>query len=108
MSSGNGSGTLRLEPPEAEWIRLKWRAIRDSQQKADAANNDWQRMNSALNRWLDESGITDPVQRTKHKELNLALKEALSMGNWHSRNAERHIHDVQLFLKIRELGVDLS
>ena len=97
---------MRLEEPERRWVRLKWEAIRKAQQTADKANNDWQRISGELNQYLDESGIVDIVQRTKIKSESLPLKEALEVGNWHCRNAERHIHDLQLFLKIRELGVE--
>lgn len=94
-----------LEDVEREWIRKKWAEIRKAQQLADESNSKWQRVNAEINRYLDESGILDVVQRDKIKRENMALKDALSVGNWHSRNAERHIADVQLFLQMRDLGV---
>jgi hypothetical protein len=97
--------SLRISPAEKIWIDRKWAAIRESQQKADDANNDWKRINSAINEYLDRSGVEDIVQRAKIKSASIPLKDALAMGSWHSRNAERHIHDVNLFLRLRELEI---
>jgi len=94
---------IRVTESDRNWIRLKWVAIRKAQQTADQSNNDWQRINAEINQYMDDSGIVDPVQRAKTKGESLALKDALAVGDWHSRNAERHIHDLQLFLRLREL-----
>jgi hypothetical protein len=96
---------IPLEDPEREWIRKKWQEIRKAQTLADASNSDWKRVNAELNVYLDRSNIFDIVQRTKIKGESLALKDALAIGNWHSRNAERHISDIQLFLRLRELEI---
>lgn len=103
------SGTdLRLDPAERRWVKLKWAEIRAAQQKADAANNDWKRISGEINQYLNDSGITDIVQRVRIKSESLPLKEALAVGDWHSRNAERHLLDLQVFLQARALGVSLA
>lgn len=94
-----------LTEQERRWIKAKWEKIRTAQQKADAANNDWLALNESIKSYLDSSGITDIVQRTKIMGESIPLKDALATGNWHSRNAERHIHDVNLFLKMKEMGL---
>lgn len=106
--------TLQLTPTEKEWVRRKWALIRASQQKADKANADWNRINDAINakhaaedQRRAERGdfpLTD-LMKAQAKSASLPLKDALDTGNWHSRNAERHIHDVTLFLKLKELGL---
>jgi hypothetical protein len=96
---------IELKKDEKEWLRLKWLKIRKSQQTADQSSNNWNRINGEINRYLDESGERDVVQRTKIKSESLALKDALEVGKWHSAEAERHIADVQLFLQMKELGV---
>lgn len=90
---------------ERTWIKMKWGQIRTAQQLADESNNKWKRINAELNDWLDRKGEQDIVQRTKIKSESIALSDALATGNWHSRNAERHIHDVDLFLKLRAAGL---
>lgn len=105
---------MELTHTERQWIRRKWSLIREAQQKADAANATWKRINDEINdkhRREDERRsqrgdfpLTD-LMKAQAKEASLPLKDALSTGAWHSRNAERHIHDVNLFLKIKELGV---
>lgn len=94
-----------MRSDEKEWVQSKWAKIRESQRKADKADREWNRMNEAFNDWLDAQSIADPLQRATRKSENLALKDALAVGNWHARNAERHIHDLQLFLKMKEMGL---
>jgi hypothetical protein len=96
---------LVLDEKDRRWIRLKWEKIRTAQQKADQANNEWSALNVSIKSWLDSSGITDPVQRAKIQGESLALKDALATGRWHAENAQRHIDDVMLFIRLRELGV---
>lgn len=96
---------MDLKPDEKEWLRLKWIKIRKSQQTADQSSNNWNRVNGEINRYLDDSGITEVVQRAKIKSESLALKDALETGKWHANEAQRHIDDVQLFLRMKELGV---
>jgi hypothetical protein len=93
---------IKLLPAETNWIKAKWAKIRASQTKADEAGNEWTEMNALLNaRYRDE----DPVQKAKLKGANLALKDALDVGKWHSAEAQRHIDDVSLFLRLRELEI---
>ena len=103
-----------LLPSEREWIEKKWQQIRASQRKADEANNNWNRINDEINdkhrreseRRMQRGDfpLTD-LMMAQAKSASLPLQDALATGNWHSRNAERHILDVTLFLKMRELGV---
>lgn len=105
---------IKLHPDDREWIRRKWRLIRESQQRADQANKEWNEINDAINdrhrreheRRMASTGLplTD-LMRANDKAASLPLKNALDTGNWHSRNAERHIHDVQLFLQLKEMGI---
>jgi hypothetical protein len=90
---------------ERRWVQMKWGQIRTAQRLADVASNKWKRVNDEINDYLDRKGEFDIVQRAKVKSESLALKDALATGNWHSRNAERHIHDVDLFLKLKGVGL---
>jgi hypothetical protein len=96
---------LQLTQAEREWIKRKWGLVRKSQQEADRASSTWNQLNEELNDYLDRKGEMDIVQRAKIKGQNLPLADALARGNWHSRNAERHIHDVNLFLKLKGMGL---
>lgn len=96
---------IHINDNDRRWIARKWERIRKSQQMADQANKTWNELNGAINRWLDESGEVDIVQRAKIKGASLPLKDALAVGAWHSNEAMRHIADLQLFLKMKELGV---
>lgn len=90
---------------DLKWVAFKWKEIRNAQKEADAANAKWKRLNDEITEYLDAKGITDVVQVADIKNQSLALNDALGTGNWHSRNAERHIADVQLFLKLHETGL---
>jgi predicted 2-oxoglutarate/Fe(II)-dependent dioxygenase YbiX len=94
-----------LDDAERRWIKLKWAEIRKAQALADASNSKWKSVNAEINAYLDAHNILDVVERDRTKRESLALKEALSAGRWHADNAVRHIHDVNLFLRMRELGV---
>lgn len=106
--------SIALTTTERQWINRKWELIRESQRKADIANNTWNKINDEINdlhkredRRRAERGdfpLTD-LMKAQAKSASLPLQDALSTGNWHSRNAERHIQDVMLFLKLRELGI---
>lgn len=100
-----GIQVMELSRGEKAWVKLKWEKIRASQRAADAANNEWQELNRAINAKLDAEREYDIVQRTKIKSASIPLADALSTGNWHSRNAERHIHDLQLFLQLKREGL---
>jgi hypothetical protein len=96
---------IRLEHLEHLWIKQKWEIIRKSQTAADQADRDWNDLNDALNTKLDAEGVTDIVQRDRTKGASLALKSSLDTGKWHAGNAQRHIDDVSLFVKLRELEI---
>lgn len=96
---------LPLSPQDHEWVTAKWALIRKSQQTADKANNDWTRINAEINDYLDRDGTHDIVQRAQVKSQSLALADAYDVGKWHAGNAQRHIDDVMLFLRLKELGV---
>jgi len=97
---------------EVIWVRRKWALIRESQQMADVANKEWKRINEHINarhdatdlqrRRTGQAPLTD-LSKAEDKAASLPLTDAMATGDWHSRNAERHIHDVQLFLKLKEL-----
>lgn len=96
---------IHLDATEQKWVKLKWTEIRLAQKAADKANNEWAVINDGINDYLDRSGITDIVQRANIKGNSIPLGDALGTGSWHARNAERHLMDLQVFLKMRELGV---
>lgn len=95
---------VELKADEKLWLRRKWAKIRASQAKADAASNSWSELNDAMNSYLDRSEIMDPVQRAKIKGENLGLKDGLATHRWHAEEAQRHIDDVNLFLRLKEMG----
>jgi hypothetical protein len=105
---------IELSELERKWINRKWELIRTSQRKADEANNEWNRINDEINdkhrreslrrMQTGQFPLTDLMKATD-KSASLPLQDALATGNWHSRNAERHIQDVMLFLKLKELGI---
>lgn len=100
-----GPGTLGLDDNEQEWVAAKWREIRRAQALADAANNEWHRLNDEIKSYLDRSGVSDIKQRALIKSESLTLKDAFSVGEWHAANSQRHIDDLALFLRMKELGV---
>ena len=104
-TKGPAPGKLRLTEEERKWLRLKWGKIRTAQMRADKAGNEWNLLNDAINRYLDESGEEDIVQRTSIKGKSIPLKDALESGKWHAAESQRHIDDVQLFLRLKELEV---
>ncbi len=105
---------MNLTEAEVRWVRRKWDKIRASQMEADKANTEWQEINASINRKHEAEDfqrakngrplLTD-LMKAEAKDASLPLKDALATGNWHSRNAERHIHDVTLFLRLKELGI---
>lgn len=105
---------MNLSAEEIRWVRRKWATIRASQTAADKANSEWQDLNAAIKikheaedlhrRRSGRPEMTD-LMKAQAKDASLPLKDALATGNWHSRNAERHIHDVTLFLRLKELGI---
>ena len=96
------SSKIRLSPDDRRWIEVKWKKIRASQQRADVAGNEWNELNSALNHHYRNE---DEVQKAKLKGANLALKDALETGKWHAAESQRHIDDLNLFLRLRELEI---
>jgi hypothetical protein len=107
-------GPIQLSRDEAKWVTAKWVQIRSAQALADAANNRWKDINASIKEKHDTEDNrrrargdfpkTD-LMRAQEKDASLPLKDALATGNWHSRNAERHIHDLNLFLRLKELGI---
>lgn len=96
---------VTLKPDEEKWVNSKWGLIRQAQMIADEANNRWKRINSEINDWLNRGGVEDIKQRTKIKSESIPLKDALETGKWHSGNAQRHIDDLMLFLKLKEMEI---
>jgi hypothetical protein len=106
--------SIRLTDNERRWVAVKWQEIRAAQRTADRANAAWKRANSLANQQLDHNSDArvrqgrDPLSefaRAKMKSESLPLKDALDTGKWHSANAQRHIDDLHLFLKMKELGL---
>lgn len=90
---------------EQEWIRLKWQIIRDAMQTADKAIDRWRRLSAEVNDYLDRKGITDMVQRSKIRGENLSLGEALSTCDWYRAEAQVHMDDLSLYLRLKERGL---
>ena len=99
---------------DLDWVMAKWLLIREGQQKADKANRDWERINASIMSTVHFTNIRraksgrEPMSDLMIAETlsaSLPLQDALSTGDWHSRNAERHIADVNLFLRLKELGI---
>lgn len=109
----NGPGITRRSPAgqpgwsadQRRWVKLKWERIRKSQQIADSSSREWNQLSDAINRYMDESGIVDIVQRARVKGESLPLAEAFERGKWHAAEAQRHIDDLQLFLRLKEMGL---
>lgn len=103
--TSNTQSHIKLTPDEQTWLRKKWANIRESQQRADRSSREWNKLNDEMNDYLRRSGITDMVQKDKIKSQNLSMKGALATHAWHAGEAQRHIDDVNLFLRMKELGV---
>lgn len=97
--------SFTLTEEERKWIDAKWQKIRRSATKADAADAKWNRISQEINDKLDREGVTDIIARTRAKNASIPLKDQLDIGKWHSGNAQRHIDDIQLFLRLKELGL---
>lgn len=109
------SGALvELTPDEQVWLKRKWALIRRSQQLADAASATWNEINESIkvkhrreNERREESGFfpkTD-LMIAQEKSASLPLKDALATHAWHANEAQRHIDDVNLFLRMKEMGI---
>lgn len=98
-------GSLYFAENEREWVHLKWGRIRDAMQQADTAVNKWERLSDEVNTYLDAHKITDIVQRTNIRGENLALSDALATGQWFRGVAQAHVDDLNLYLRLKELGL---
>lgn len=96
---------MDLTVKEKIWVQAKWSKIRALQTKADEAGHRWHRINGEINDHMDRKGLTDIVDRTRRKSESIPLQDALDTGKWHSAEAIRHIEDVQLFLRLKELDL---
>lgn len=96
---------MKLTNQEREWVHKKWAIIRRCQKNADQASNAWNRINDEINNRLIREGVMDLVQREEIKSKSLPLKSEFDKGKWNAAEAQRHIDDVQLFLKLRELEI---
>lgn len=97
--------TILLAEKDREWIQAKWRIIREYHTKADAAVNKWRRISDEVNDYLDSKGVTDVYERSRYRLDSLALRDALEVSTWHRNEANAHIADVNLFLRLKELGL---
>jgi hypothetical protein len=96
-------GVLGITGDERLWVAAKWDLVRRSQMAADKATNDWHRIGDEIDDYMCRAGITDVVQRDRVKGESLSLRDALETGKWHAANAQRHIDDVLLYLRLKEL-----
>jgi len=96
---------FELAEGDQEWLRAKWGMIRKYQTEADAAVNRWRRLSDEINNYLDRKCITDVVERARYRSDSLALQDALETGKWLRGEATAHIADVNLYLKLKELGL---
>lgn len=109
-----GNPAFPLSYNERQWIRSKWEKIRKSQRMADQSNSDWHRINDQINeKHASESKrraergdfpLTD-LLKAQAKSDSIALRDALEVGKWHSAESQRHIDDLSLFLRMKELGI---
>lgn len=96
---------LSFADDDREWVRLKWATIRDHHQKADRAAAKWRKVSAEINDYLDRTGITDVVQRARIRKESLALKDAVDDVQWFRAEANAHSHDLNLYLKLKEMGL---
>lgn len=87
---------------ERQWVAAKWALIRDAQINADKSVANWRRVNDEVMDYLKRAGITDPAQIAEVKGANLQLSDYLSRGQWYRAEAQGHIADVNLFLRLKE------
>jgi hypothetical protein len=73
-----------------EYLDLLVDLMRQANAKARDASNEWEKQNTALNDWLDDHRITDPVQREKIKRINLGLAGAEATWSHWEREAKRY------------------
>lgn len=90
---------------ERTWMRRKWEIIRDAQRQADKAINQWRLLSDEVIDYLDRSSITDPVQRARIKGENLRLTDLFTLGQWYRNEARAHMEDLNLFLRLKEMGI---
>lgn len=105
-------GKLRLAPEDRAWLQKRWDRIRQSAQRADRADDLWNDLNDAFNEKIRAENLRrrargmaphSDLSVVQQKENWLPLKDALETGRWHAANAQRHIDDVALFLRLKEL-----
>jgi hypothetical protein len=104
---------IDLNDEEKRWVGLKWTKIRSSQARADAASNRWNRINDHINaqiaatdqqrRGVGMEPLTD-LTKAGMKGDSLPLRDAFDEHKWHAAEAQRHIDDLSLFVKLKELG----
>lgn len=97
--------TLFFADTDIEWVRRKWAIIREYQQKADKANAKYRQISDEIDDYMDRSGITDVVQRGRIRGDSLPLMDALGDGQWFRNEAQAHIDDLTLYLRLKELGL---
>lgn len=72
---------------------------------ADQCNNKWRKLSDEVNDYMDRKGLTDPVQRVKVKGENLELADLFANGKWWRQEAQAHTDDLNLFLRLKEMGL---
>lgn len=97
--------TVFFAKRDREWVAAKWRLIRQAQQEADKAIAKWRRVSDEVNTHLDSHHITDIIQRGRVRGENLSMQDAMSTAQWFRAEAQAHIADVTLFLRLKEMGL---
>lgn len=97
--------TLSFTDTDFEWVCRKWAIIRDFQQKADNAFAKSRRINDELNDYLDRNGVRDIVQRANIRQQSIPLLEAAEDLWAFRREAQAHMEDLNLYLKLKEVGL---
>lgn len=90
---------------DRKWIARKWALVREYMQRADQEVNKWDRISGEINIYLDSHQITDSLQRARIRGESMALSDAFAAGNWFRSVAQAHMADVNLYLKMKEMGL---
>jgi hypothetical protein len=97
--------TLLFTDTEIKWVRRKWSIIREYHQKADQASAAYRRISDEINDYMDRGGTTDIVARARIRGESIPLADANGDGQWFRAEAQAHTDDLNLFIKLKEVGL---
>lgn len=63
--------------------------MRHHQRMADEASAKWERVSARVNAVMDQRGDTDPLKRSRAREVNLELNGAFDKWGFHQREVLR-------------------